>query len=505
VRRDDLLCRANGLPNGLPIGGPGIGTAEVPANREASMLDRTTRARSKFVHLGAALATVLWMLSPITARAEEDHKALAREIYSELIAFPSTQSHGGSAEIAKYAADRLIAAGFPAQDVRVLGPRPEAAGVIARFRGRGEQEPVLMMAHLDVVEARPEDWSMPPFELIEKDGYFYGRGSSDDKAGVAGLLANFIRLKREGFVPPRDFIMLLTGDEETEMESIAYFANEKRDLIDAAFALNTDGGGIESKDGKPLAFDVQAAEKVYMTLRLEVTNPGGHSSRPRADNAIYDLAEGLLRLRSFQFPVSLNDATRSYFREAAQFYEPKMAASMRALADGSADGADIARIDSVVQLRILMRTTCVATQLEGGHAENALPQMAAAIVNCRVLPQDDPAEVAAAVRRVLANDAIQVTVTYEPFTSPPSPLTPEVMEPITRVAEQMFPGIPILAEMSAGASDGAYLRNVGIPTYGVSALAEDTNDIRAHGRDERIRVKSFYDSVEYWYRLMHAL
>jgi len=469
------------------------------------MLDRTARSMLGFGCLGAALAILLGMLSPAVATAEDDPKALAREIYSDLIAFPSTESHGGSAAIAKYAADRLIAAGFSEQDVQILGPRPEVAGVLARYRGRGEREPVLMLAHLDVVEARPEDWSLPPFELIEKDGYFYGRGSSDNKAGAAGLLANFIRLKREGFEPPRDFILLLSGDEETGMTSIAYFANEKRDRIDAAFALNTDGGGIESKDGKPLSFDVQAAEKVYMTLRLEVTNPGGHSSRPRADNAIYELAEGLLRLRSLQLPVSLNEVTRNYFKEAARFYEPEMAASMRALAADRASEADLARIDSVVQLRISMRTTCVATQLEGGHAENALPQMAAATVNCRILPQQAPEEVVAAVRRALANDAIHVTIAYEPFASPPSPLRTDVMEPIARVAEQMFPGIPILTEMSAGASDGAYLRNVGIPTYGVSALAEDSDDIRAHGRDERIRVKSFYDSVEYWYRLMHAL
>jgi acetylornithine deacetylase/succinyl-diaminopimelate desuccinylase-like protein len=469
------------------------------------MLDRTTRPRSKSARLGAALASLLWILAPLSVMADEDSKLLAREIYADLIAFPSTRSHGGSAQIAKYAADRLIAAGFSEQDVQILGPSPQVAGVLARFRGRGEREPVLMLAHLDVVEALPEDWSMPPFELIEKDGYFYGRGSEDNKAGAAVLLANFIRLKREGFEPPRDFILLLTGDEETEMTSVAYFASEKRDLIDAAFALNTDGGLIETKNGKPLAFAVQAAEKVYMTLRLEVSNPGGHSSRPRADNAIYELAEALLRLQAHPFPVSLNEVTRSYFRQAAQFYEPEMAAAMRALADDRASESDIARLDSSVQLRILMRTTCVATQLEGGHAENALPQMAAAIVNCRILPQQTPEEIVAAVRQVVANDPVNLTIAYEPFASPPSPLTSDVIGPVTRIAEEMYPGIPILTEMSAGATDGAYLRNIGIPTYGVSALAQDTDDIRAHGRDERIRVKSFYDSVEYWYRLMRAL
>jgi acetylornithine deacetylase/succinyl-diaminopimelate desuccinylase-like protein len=437
--------------------------------------------------------------------AEEDPKVLAREIYSDLIAFPSTESHGGSAAIAKYAAGRLVEAGFAERDVQIMGPSPEAAGVLARFRGRDGREPVLLLAHLDVVEALPEDWSMPPFELVEKDGYFYGRGTSDNKAGAAALLANFIRLKREGFVPSRDFIMLLTGDEETEMSSVAYFANEKRDLIDAAFALNTDGGMIEADDGQPLAFVVQAAEKVYLTLRLEVANPGGHSSRPRADNAIYELAEALLRIRAHQFPVSLNEVTRSYFGEAAQFYDPEMAAAMTALAEDRASQADIALLDTSVQLRTAMRTTCVATQLEGGHAENALPQMAAANVNCRILPQESPDEIVASVRRVLANDAVRVTVVYEPVASPPSPLTPDVMGPVVQVATAMYPGVPVITDMSAGATDGLYLRNAGIPTYGVSALGEDTNDIRAHGRDERVRVQSFFDAVEYWYRLLHAL
>jgi len=469
------------------------------------MPDRMTRPRSTARCRTAALGAVLWMLAPVGAAAEQDSQALARQIYSDLIAFPSTESHGGTAEIAKYAASRLIEAGFPAQDVQIIGPSAESAGVVARFHGRGEREPVLVLAHLDVVEALPEDWSMPPFELIERDGYFYGRGTSDNKAGVATLLANFIRLKREGFEPSRDFIMLLTGDEETEMTSVAYFANEKRDLIDAAFALNTDGGMIETESGKPLAFDVQAAEKVYLTLRLEVTNPGGHSSRPRADNAIYELAAALLRVRDHQFPVSLNDATRSYFREAAQFHEPEIAVAMRALAEDRASLADIARLDSSVQLRTLMRTTCVATQLEAGHAENALPQMAAAVVNCRILPQEPPEAIVDTVRRVVASDSVRVTVTYEPTASPPSPLTPEVMVPVTRVAAEMYPGIPVIAEMSAGATDGSHLRNVGIPTYGVSALGEDTDDIRAHGRDERVRVQSFYDAVEYWYRLLRAL
>jgi acetylornithine deacetylase/succinyl-diaminopimelate desuccinylase-like protein len=472
---------------------------------ETSMYFRSTRPNSKPADWIVALAGVFWVLLPLGAVAEEDPKVLAREIYSELIAFPSTEAHGGSAEIAKYAAGRLIEAGFAEQDVQIMGPSPQAAGVLARFHGRGEREPVLVLAHLDVVEALPEDWSVPPFELIEKEGYFYGRGTADNKAGAAALLTNFIRLKREGFEPSRDYILMLTGDEETEMNSAAYFATEKRDLIDAAFALNSDGGTIEAHAGQPAAFVVEAAEKVYLTLRLEVTNPGGHSSRPRADNAIYELAEALLRLRAHQFPVSLNDATRRYFSQAAQFHEPEMAASMKALAEDRASEADIARLDSLVELRIVMRTTCVATQLDGGHAENALPQTAAAIVNCRILPQESPDEIIATVRRVVANDAVRVTVAYEAIASPPSPLRADVMDPVVQIAAEMFPGIPVITDMSAGATDGLHLRNAGIPTYGVSALSEDTDDHRAHGRDERVRTQAFYDSVEYWYRLLRAL
>ena len=468
------------------------------------MADRIKKRKSTISYWSLAVVCALFGIAPLAA-GEEDSRILAREIYSDLIAFPSTESHGGSADIAKYAAGRLVQAGFAEQDVQILGPSPQAAGVLARFRGRGEGDPVLVLAHLDVVEALPEDWSMPPFELVEKGGYFYGRGASDNKAGAAALLANFIRLKREGFEPSRDFIMLLTGDEETEMNSIAYFANEKRDLIDVPFALNSDGGTLETEAGKPMAFVVEAAEKVYLTLRLEVVNPGGHSSRPRADNAIYELAEALLRIGAHQFPVSLNDVTRSYFGQAAQFHEPEMAAAMRALAEDRASEADIARLDSLVQLRIAMRTTCVATQLDGGHAENALPQMAAAIVNCRILPQESSDETISTLRRVIANDAVRVTVVYDAIASPPSPLTAGVMDPILQIAAEMFPGIPVITQMSAGATDGLHLRNAGIPTYGVNPLGEDTDDHRAHGRDERVRVQAFYDSVEYWYRLLRAL
>jgi len=451
-----------------------------------------------------AVAALLIGILPISGSADDGSDALAREILADLIAIPSSPDRDGSAGIARYAADRLLAAGFPAEDVQVMGPSAAASGVLARYRGRGESEPVIVLAHLDVVSALRADWSMEPFELTEKDGYFYGRGTQDNKAGAALLLANFIRLRREGYEPPRDFIMMLTGDEESEMNSVSYFTHEQRDAIDAAFVLNTDGGRIDLEDGKPVAFIVQAAEKVYMTLRAEVTNSGGHSSLPRDDNAIYDLAAALIRLQKFKFPVSLNEVTRNAYLQSAQFYESGVAAAMRALAEDRATQQDIALLDTSVRLRGMIRTTCVATQLEGGHAENALPQMAAAIINCRMLPQQSPDEVIALLGQTLGS-GVRLTVTYEPVAGPPSPLSPDLMTLITDLATDMYPGIPVVAEMGLGATDGLYLRNAGIPTYGVSALGEEMTDARSHGRDERVGIADFDRAVEYWYRLLRAL
>jgi acetylornithine deacetylase/succinyl-diaminopimelate desuccinylase-like protein len=464
-----------------------------------------TEASSGTARACFALANLLIALVAHGASAEGGADPLARKILADLIAYPSSQDRDGSAGVARYAADQLLKAGFSAEDVQVVGPSDSASGVLARYRGRGEREPVIVLAHLDVVSARREDWSLEPFVLTEKDGYFYGRGSTDNKAGAATLLANFIRLRREGYEPSRDFVLILTGDEETDMESIGYFVSEHRDEIDAEFALNSDGGGVHTEDGKPVAFLVQAAEKVYLTLRAEVANPGGHSSLPRDDNAIYELAEALLRLQAFRFPVSLNEVTRNYFAQASRFREPALAASMVALAEDRATRDDIARLDSSVMLRAMMRTTCVATQLEGGHAENALPQMAAATINCRVLPQDSTDEVIASVERALGNGEIQLSVADEYVASPPSPLTPSLMKIITELSAGVFPGVPVIADMSTGATDGLYLRNAGIPTYGVSALGRDPNDVRAHGRDERVRIDDFERAVEYWYRLLRAL
>ena len=440
-----------------------------------------------------------------SALADAESNQQARDVYEDLVNFPSSQNRGGTREIAEYVGKTMLAGGFPAEDVHVLGPREDILGVVVRYRGRGEGRPVMMMAHLDVVEALREDWNMDPYTFVEKDGYFYGRGTSDNKAGAAVLIADFLRLKKEGFVPARDMIMVLSGDEETVAESIKYLLAEKRDLVHAEFALHSDGGGIPYVDGKPVAFVIQGAEKVYLTYKLEVTNPGGHSSVPRPDNAIYELAAGLVKLGEYNFPVSLNDVTRSFFQQSALSQDPQHAAAMQALVNDSATPGQLALLAQSPVYNSMMRTTCVATELLGGHAENALPQMAQATVNCRVLPQDSPAQVEATLRQVLGNDGIKMTAVFPAIASPPSPMTPAIVELLGGVAGQMYPGLPLVGQMSTGATDGLHTRNAGIPTYGVSALGGDPTDIRAHGRDERVGVDSFYKALEYWYRLMKSL
>jgi acetylornithine deacetylase/succinyl-diaminopimelate desuccinylase-like protein len=454
---------------------------------------------------GMALGMIIVLMSPTGVLADAATDRQARDLYEDLVNFPSSQGMGGTGEIARYVADTLLAGGFPAEDVHVLGPRPDIQAVVLRYRGRGEGRPVMLMAHLDVVEALREDWSMDPFTFVEKDGYFYGRGTSDNKAGDAILIANLLRLKKEGFVPARDLIMVLSGDEETAAESIKFLLSQHRDLVDAEFALNTDGGYIELKDGVPNTFVIQGAEKVYLTYRLEVTNPGGHSSVPRPDNAIYALAEGLVKLGQYQFPVNLNDVTRSFFRESARFQDPERAAAMRALANDSATADQLAMLSGSPYYNALIRTTCVATQLHGGHAENALPQTAQAIVNCRVLPQESPEQVEATLRKVMGNNQISMTAIFPAVASPPSPMTPAIMELLGGVAAQMYPGLPVMGQMSTGATDGLHTRNAGIPTYGVSALGRGADDSRAHGKDERVSVDAFYKSLEYWYRLLKNL
>lgn len=453
----------------------------------------------------AVLALLAMAASPAQA---QDPRALERALLEELIEINTSDSAKRTREAAEAMARHLIAAGLPAADVRVIETTPGYACLVARYRGTGQGEkPLLLMAHLDVVPALREDWSFDPFEFREEDGYYYGRGSSDNKAGAATLVASFIRFRREGFVPRRDLIMVLTGDEETSSDGIRTLLAKHRDLVDAAYALNTDSGGGELRDDKPVAFSVQTAEKVYLTFQLEVRNRGGHSSVPEPDNAIYRLAAALDRLSRFAFPIRLNETTRATFLQASGTQPAAIAADMRAVVQsGGRDTAAARRLATVAPwYNAQLRTTCVPTRLAGGHADNALPQLARATVNCRLLPDHPPDSAEATLRRVLADTAIRVARSAQPTLSPPSPLAREVMQPIERLVGRMWPGAVIVPEMSTGATDGLYVRNAGIPVYGVSAVFERIDDVRAHGRDERIGVKAYHDAAAFWYELLKAV
>jgi len=434
-------------------------------------------------------------------------RGLARDIFKQLIEINTTDSLGNTPRAARAMAQRLVAAGFPAPDVRVLiGPDATHGNLVARYRGTGTGgRPIVVFAHLDVVPARRTDWSVDPFTLLEQDGYFYGRGTTDDKVGDAILVADFIRLKRAGFRPTRDLILVLTGDEETAGSCIAWLVAKHRDLIDAEFALNTDAGGGVLRDGHRVMFTVQASEKVYATYALEAVDKGGHSSLPRpADNPIYRLAGVLQRLAAYQFPVQLNEVSRAFFERSAAIETGPLADDMRGVLKDPPDSAAVARLSALPFYNSKLRTTCVATMLTAGHAENALPQAARVTVNCRILPGEPASDVEATLRRLAADDRISVSTVYVPIPSPPSPLTPAIMGPLERLVADQFPGVPIVPVMEAGATDGLFLRNAGIATYGVSAVFEDPSDIRAHGRDERIGVQSFYDALEFWHRMLRA-
>jgi len=458
----------------------------------------------------AVLCGALLLVLPAGAAAQTETPAagrrLARDISRELIEINTTDSLGNTPRAARAMAQRLLAAGFPAPDVRVLiGPDAKHGNLVARYRGTGGGRPIVVFAHLDVVPARRADWSVDPFTLLEKDGYFYGRGTTDDKVGDAILVADFIRLKQTGFKPRRDLILVLTGDEETAGSCIAWLVAKHRDLIDADFALNTDAGGGVLRDGQRVMFVVQASEKVYATYVLEATDKGGHSSLPRpADNPVYRLAPVLERLAQYQFPVKLNEVSRAFFERSATLETGALAEDLAGVLKDAPDSAAVARLSAVPFYNSKLRTTCVATMMEAGHAENALPQSARVTVNCRILPGEPASEVEATLRRLAADDRIALRAVYAPVPSPPSPLTPAIMGPIERLVAEQFPHVPIVPVMEAGATDGLFLRNAGIPTYGVSAVFEEQNDVRAHGRDERLRVQSFYEALEFWYRMMRA-
>jgi len=439
------------------------------------------------------------------AVAAEKETPLAQELLAGLVAISTTKDSGNAGQAAEYLAERLLATGFASEDVQILGPSRNIGGLVARLAGRGTGRPVLLLAHLDVVPAVAESWSTDPFELALRDGYFYGRGTLDNKAGAATLVANLIRMRRAGVVPERDLIAVLTLDEETDMFSMRWLLENHLPLLDAEFALNTDSGSVEIIGGKPSVFGVQAAEKVYTVVEIQANNPGGHSSVPQPDNAIYSLARALQRISEFQFPVSLNSVTRANFASPDQSVDAPVAGAMRRLAADTANEKDLELLQSMPSINAQMRTTCVATQIFGGHAENALPTYAKAVINCRILPQENADDVESRLLQVIADESVVMRRTYEPVPSPPSALIPKVMDRIGGIAADMFPGASVVPFMGAGATDGLFTRSAGIPTFGFSAIAKLPDDNREHGIDERIGLTAFDDSVEFWYRLMLTL
>lgn len=459
------------------------------------------------IFTGLFMAAALVLISACDqTETPKPYKEMAEEILAEAIAIKSVDDGSGSTVIiAEAMAKRLTDAGFPAADVLVTGPRPEVGVVVARYRGDGTGgAPIIVMAHMDVVDALPSDWNRDPFTLEQDDTFFYGRGVGDNKAGVTILVANFVRMKQEGYVPNRDIIMILTGDEETTGDSINWLANERRDLIDAEFALNTDAGGGWISEDKKTAFYVQTSEKMYLTFNFTVRNSGGHSSIPRPDNAIYQLFAGVSRLEGFKFPTRLNDSTKAMFRESALLVGGQEAADWAAIAGGEAGEDVIDRVSQDTYWNAVLRTTCVPTMLAGGHAENALPQTATATINCRIFPGVSADEVEATLLEVLDIDEVEVERLNEPKASDPSPLRPDVMAPMTALVKKHFGDVPIIPDMSTGATDGLYLRNVGIPVYATSAMFSGDGEMNAHGMDEKIRIQSYFEALSFWYDLMKA-
>jgi acetylornithine deacetylase/succinyl-diaminopimelate desuccinylase-like protein len=432
---------------------------------------------------------------------------LARDIYKELIEINTTDSVGSTTVAAEAMAKRLKTAGYAASDVQVLGAAPRKGNLVVRLRGTGARGPLLLLAHIDVVEARREDWSTDPFKLVEQDGYFYARGATDNKAMAAIFVTNLIRYKKEGFVPDRDIIVALTADEElldVPTNGVGWLLKNHRNLVDAELALN-EGGGVTLKNGKPLMKRLQLGEKVSVMYRLEVKDRGGHAATPRKDTAINRLAEGLARLAKYDFPVKLTAATRGYFERMADFESGQEAADMHAILRDPPDPAAVARLSSRPNQNAQLRTTCVATRFQAGIADNAMPQIAQALVNCRVLPGEPVSAVKETLFKVLGDDRITVTQVGVYTLSPPSPLNPEIVQAIEKVSADFWPGIPLVPVMSTGATDARFLRNAGIATYGHSGLAAESGDGRAHGQDERLRVHSFFDGLEYLYRLVKTL
>jgi acetylornithine deacetylase/succinyl-diaminopimelate desuccinylase-like protein len=473
---------------------------------------RNSRKIACSVRMAVLAAMFACALTPIEAGPSGSttnvaEQQLARDIYRELVEINTSQSAGDTYKAAQAMAARLKAAGFTDNEVQTFETGPKRGNLVARLRGTGKRKPILLLAHIDVVEALRADWSTDPYKFVEQDGYFYGRGTSDDKFMAAAFVANFIRYRKEGYKPDRDLILALTTDEEISDQheyGIRGLLKDHRELIDAEFALN-EGGGVTLENGKPRWISLETTEKRFQNFWLEVTNKGGHSSVPSKDNAIYQLAAGLNRLAAFDFPVHLNETTRAYLAGMGDLTSGQDGRDMKALAANPADTAAAARLSTRPAYNAQLRTTCVATRLAGGHADNALPQLARAMVNCRILPGEAVDSVRGALVRALGDERISVKPDALDTASDPAPLSPELEAAIRTVARKFWPGAPLLVVMSTGASDGRFLSNAGIPSYGQSGLASDIFENRNHGKDERVAVQAFRDGLEYQYQLVKEL
>jgi len=452
------------------------------------------------------ISTSLFAVSAIGQTMPPDsERQLARDIYKELIEIRSGYTTGATTPAAEAMAARLKAAGFPEADIFVGGAIPTKANLVVRYHGSGRRKPILLLAHTDVVEAKREDWSMDPFQFIERDGYFYGRGTADDKAQAAVWIATLLRYRREDFKPDRDIIVALTADEEGggPYNGVQWLIKNKRDLIDAEFCLN-EGGWGEIAGGKKISNDIQISEKYVINFRLEVRNKGGHSSIPIADNAIYHLASALERLSKFGFPMKINEVTRAYFEAMSNIDTGPLKNDLVRAAGGSTEAMQKVAQASAAW-NATLRTTCVATQIEGGHAKNALPQLAAANVNCRVLPDETAEYVQNTLKRIIGDDQVSLTISGDVSKGPASPMRQDVLKAVSRLTDTLWPGVPTVPIMVMGATDGLYLRAIGIPTYGVQGFFMDRDDIRFHGRDERMGVTSFFEGQTFLYELVKAL
>jgi acetylornithine deacetylase/succinyl-diaminopimelate desuccinylase-like protein len=452
-----------------------------------------------------------------SAESQEDARALARSLFQELIEINTTDSPVGNVTTAAQAmAKRFRAAGFPESDLALLGPNARKKNLVVRLHGSGQHKPVLLIGHLDVVAARREDWTTDPFKFIEKDGYFYGRGTQDMKDGDAIMVATLIRLKKSGFRPNRDIILALTADEEGGTSNgVDWLLKNHRDLIDAQYVINHDGYSVVTQHGKPLYYELDGTEKVYGDFQLLVTNSGGHSSLPVPDNAIYALAAGLEKIAKFEFPFELNTVTRAYYEKMSAIETGQRAEDMRAILRTPPDPEAVARLSRNTADHSMMHTTCVATRLDGGHANNALPQRATAVVNCRILPGHSPEEVRQQLTRVVSDPRVKVLYIDDNGQAqdkasdrkgyPPPPLNPEIMQPLESLVSSNWPGLEVVPNMSVGASDGVFTSTAGMPTYTLTGVANDRDNERLHGKDERLGVESFYEGNEFFYQYIRAL